>query len=135
MRVRVSRKILNTSLETLKMWKIRCHSLSSKATGCVTNINTANYSNVLYTSNSISKFTMVLQFWFLKVISSQCNYSNEFLLVCGFRPKRCIKFPKFSSWGPFIYQIQYVISLINTKTKRIFQNPKIQVLSTETSWV
>ena len=33
----------------------------SKATGCVTNVNTCYHYNVLYPSKSMSKFTMVSQ--------------------------------------------------------------------------
>ena len=46
--VRMSNKMFNTYIETLKTCNSRHHRLGYKASGCVKNSNTDYYSNVLY---------------------------------------------------------------------------------------
>ena len=71
--MRVNRKISNKSIETLKIWRVSHHCVSSKLEEFLTNTNPDYYCNVLDPDNSMSKFTMVLQFIFMKGISYQCN--------------------------------------------------------------
>ena len=84
--------ISNTYLDTLKTWKSRHHILGSKVTVCVTDINPANYINVLYPSKIMSKFPMVFHLCLMESISYQCNCSHELFFIFGVRPKMCINF-------------------------------------------
>ena len=116
----------NASIENLKTWNIRRHYLSSKAKGIVKNVNHDHCFNVLDTSNSMSKFTMLFQFGFLKGRFYLCKFFPQLFIVYGFCLKHSINLPKLSIWEPFIDQLRYVIIPINTKTRRKIQYPKIQ---------
>ena len=66
--MRVTRQILNSGLETLEIRKRRCQSLGYQAAGCVTNVNYSLNINVLYPSKSMSRFTMIFNFYLSKGI-------------------------------------------------------------------
>ena len=125
--MRVNFYILNIELDTLETRNIRCHSLGFQTTGCVTNINSAHKRNVLYSSKSMSKFSMIFHFCLIKGISCQCKCSHQLSFIFRFCTKRCINLSKLSSCEPFIYQLHDLIILINTKTKRRLENSEIQV--------
>ena len=125
--VRVSSKIFNTSIETQEIWQSKYHILGSKMIICVTNANPVYDRNNIYPANIMSKFSMILKFWFLKSIYFQWNWNYELLLMCGVCPKRCINVLKFSIRKPFFDQLHDVIILINSKNNRILYNQKIQV--------
>ena len=127
--VRVNSHILNTYVETLKSRKSRRHSFVPKVEGCVTNENPSNYRNVLYLTKSMSKFTMALYFCLIRSIVCQQNCIHEFLFMCRVCPERCIKLLKFSSWEPFVQQLNDAISLINTESKRVLIKTKINVFN------
>ena len=130
-------QILNTSLYNLKTWNSMRQSLGSKITGRVTNFNPDQYINVLCPDNII--LNLLWYTWYsiyaLFFIYSQCNCSHEFLLIFGVNPKNSIKFPKFSSWEPFIDQFHYMISLTNNKTNRRLKYPKSRYLRAYPSWI
>ena len=67
--MRVTSQIFNTVLHTLETRKISCHSLGFQTIGYVTNFKFTHKSNVMYLSNSISKFSMILNLYFMKGVS------------------------------------------------------------------
>ena len=71
---------------------------------------------------------MILHFWISKGIYCQEKCSHEIIFICGIFLKRCINLSKFSIWETLIYQFHDLIILINTETKRIMTNKKIQAL-------
>ena len=66
--MRVTIHILNSALETLGTSKSGCHGLGFYMEGCVTNANPYHKRNVLYPDNSMSPFTMILNFCITKDI-------------------------------------------------------------------
>ena len=125
--MRMNIHILNKSIETLKARKSRYHILGTKATGYVTDFNTSHYINILYSAKSMSRFTMVFNFYLMKIISCKWNFRHKFLLRSELRLERCDKISKFSILEPFVHHLHDVISMINTETKRIVGNTKIQL--------
>ena len=125
----VTSHILNTALDTLETRNIRCHSLVCQTTGSSTNSNSTHKSNFFYPSKIMSKFSIIFRVCLIRVIYCQCKFRHQLLFMCRVCTKRCINVYKFSSWEPFIYQLHDMITLINTETKRILDNPKMQVLN------
>ena len=72
---------------------------------------------------------MALYFCLIRSIVCQQNCIHEFLFMCRVCPERCIKLPKFSSWEPFVQQLNDAISLINTESKRVLIKTKINVFN------
>ena len=126
--MRMNNKILNTLLDTLENRKIWCHILVCQTKGCAKHFNFTHNINVLYPSNIISTIFMIYHFLVMKGIYCQCKFIHQLLFMCRVCTKRCIDIYKFFSWKPFIYQYHDMIILINTETKRIMENLKMQVL-------
>ena len=101
--MRVTSQTFNTALYTLETRKSRCHSLVCYMKGCVTNYNSAYNSNVMYTSDNVSKFSIIFHSWLMKGISCYWKWSHWLLFICRVCPKRCIKISNISSWEPFVY--------------------------------
>ena len=60
--MRVTIEILDAELEILETSKSRCHSLGSLAEVYLANVNYTHNRNVLYLTNSMSKFTIIFHF-------------------------------------------------------------------------
>ena len=126
--MRVTNQILDSDIEALETRKSVCQSLGSQVEFCVANFNYACNINVLYISNSISKFTIIFHFWRIKVIFFQRGCRNEFLFIFGVCSKICISISEIYSREPFIYYFIELISMINTEATRRLTNPKILLL-------
>ena len=113
--VRVGIEILNKHIETLKISKSRSHCLGSKVTLFITNFNPGHYRNVIYLSKSMSKFTRLFRFWFLKGLSFQCNCSHDLLLLRWFHLKsvwNLLNFPvgKHSLTDSIMWSVSSIIN-------------------------
>ena len=90
-------------------------------TGCVAYFNSSYDINMLYPSNSVSKFPILFPFCLLKFSFFQWNRRDDFLIICIVYPKWHINISQLSIWEPLIYQLLDVIGLINTKPNKILK--------------
>ena len=86
--MRVNIQVLDETLETLESSNSRCHILGYQSAGCVENVNSAHNSNVMYSANSMFKFTMIFHFCHTKFILRYRKCSYELLLIYEVSPKR-----------------------------------------------
>ena len=67
--MRATSQILNAVIVTLETSKSRCNSLDYQAEGYAENLNYDHNINVMYPTNSMSKFTIIFRFCLMKEIS------------------------------------------------------------------